>query len=189
MAQPLWKPVWRLLKNRATYDPAILLSYPEKPPNPNLKRFLHPSAHCGAIYKPSYGRKAPLSPAHPLNQTSSSLSSALTPSHITRNWHNAIQRPKKPQWNDYFLQRPGTPGSVPAPGEGSLAARHRQEAKSALANRKWPLVLRTKSLSEASSRKRENCVSRVPPRMCSRCVRIRLQKCFLKQHLPAQIGS
>lgn len=118
MAQPLWKPVWRLLKNRATYDPAILLSYPEKPPNPNLKRFLHPSAHCGAIYKPSYGRKAPPSPAHPLNQTSSSLSSALTPSHITRNWHNAIQRPKTPQWNDYFRQRPRNPGLCSRPWGG-----------------------------------------------------------------------
>ena len=54
MVQPLWRTVWRFLKNlkiELPYDPAIPLLgiYPEKMKT-NSKRYMYPSVHSSTIY-------------------------------------------------------------------------------------------------------------------------------------------
>ena len=52
LIQPLWRTVWRFLKELKTelpYDPAIpLLGIPRE--NYNSKRHMHPNVHCNTIY-------------------------------------------------------------------------------------------------------------------------------------------
>ena len=53
LVQPLWRTIWRFLKNlkiELPYDPAVPLlgMYLEK--THNLKRYMHPNVHCSTIY-------------------------------------------------------------------------------------------------------------------------------------------
>ena len=53
LVQPLWKIVWSFLKKteiELPYDPAIPLLVLEENENTNLKRYVHPYAHCSILY-------------------------------------------------------------------------------------------------------------------------------------------